>query len=58
MVESTEYNPYRLGWTKSYEEEEAEFRRLILTEPADVDLLKDEYYELTGKRFRRRKDEF
>ena len=58
MVESKEdYSPYRLGWAKSYEHEVEEFRRLILSEPADLDLLKDEYKELTGKRFRRKRDE-
>jgi hypothetical protein len=56
MVKS-DYSPYRLWWTKSYEEEVSEFRRLILSNPEDVDLLKDEYKELTGKRFRRKSDE-
>ena len=51
------YSPYRLGWTKSYEQEEKEFRELIIGNPIDVDLLKDEYYELTGKRFRRKNKE-
>jgi hypothetical protein len=32
-------------------------RDLILANPADVELLKREYYQLTGKRFRRRKGE-
>jgi hydroxyacyl-ACP dehydratase HTD2-like protein with hotdog domain len=53
----TDYQPYRLGWCKSYDEEVEKFRHLILCNPIDVDLLKDEYYELTGKRFRRKKDE-
>jgi hypothetical protein len=34
-----------------------ELRRLILMNPVDVALLKIEYYKLTGKRFRRKKDE-
>lgn len=36
---------------------EQELRNLILANPADVELLKREYYQLTGKRFRRRKGE-
>jgi hypothetical protein len=52
------YNPRFLSWCKSYEEEEKEFRELICGSPADVGLLKDEYEQLTGKRFRRRNNEF
>lgn len=51
------YKPSYLSWTKTYECEVREMRRLILSEPADVELLKREYYQLTGKRFRRRKGE-
>lgn len=51
------YKPKFLGWCTSYEEEVAEFRELILGEPDDVKLLKREYYQLTGKQFRRKKDE-
>jgi hypothetical protein len=54
------YNPYKpqyLSWAVSYTAEVLEMRKLILSDPADVKLLKKEYYELTGKRFRRRKGE-
>lgn len=48
------YKPEFLSWCKSYEQEEMEMRQLILGKPEDVDLLKQEYEELTGKKFRRR----
>jgi hydroxyacyl-ACP dehydratase HTD2-like protein with hotdog domain len=51
------YKPKFLSWCTSYEEEVEEFRELILGEPADVKLLKSEYYQLTGKQFRRKKGE-
>lgn len=51
------YKPRFLSWCVSYEEEVAEFRELILGEPADVALLKQEYYQLTGKNFRRKNGE-
>lgn len=51
------YKPKFLSWCTSYEEEVAEMRELICGNPADVELLKSEYYQLTGKRFRRKKDE-
>jgi len=51
------YTPRFLSWAKSYEDEVNEMRELILGNPADVDLLKREYEILTGKRFRRKKDE-
>jgi len=54
---NNEYRPEFLSWCKSYEEEEKEFRELICGDPADIKLLKQEYYILTGKNFRRRKDE-
>lgn len=50
-----EYNPSFLSWCKSYEQEVKEMRQLILGNPADVELLKQEYQQLTGKRFRRNK---
>tara|TARA_R100000951_G_scaffold101420_1_gene92983 strand:+ start:41597 stop:41761 length:165 start_codon:yes stop_codon:yes gene_type:complete len=53
----SEYNPRFLSWCKSYEEEEQEFRELICGNPSDVHMLKDEYEQLTGKRFRRRNNE-
>jgi len=33
-------------------------RRIICGNPADIKLLKQEYEQLTGKRFKRRKNEF
>lgn len=51
------YKPTYLEWAKTYECEVREMRRFILSEPADVKLLKQEYEKLTGKRFRRRKGE-
>jgi hypothetical protein len=50
------YSPMFLSWAKSYKDEVEQMRELILGYPADVDLLKREYEQLTGKRFRRRKD--
>jgi hypothetical protein len=54
----TGYKPQFISWCMSYEEEEKELRRLICGNPADIKLLKQEYEQLTGKRFRRRKNEF
>lgn len=51
------YNPKFLSWATSYEDEKKKFRELICGNPADVRLLKQEYESLTGKRFRRGKDE-
>lgn len=51
------YKPMFLSWCTSYKEEVDEFRELILGNPADVALLKQEYYRLTGKQFRRKKGE-
>jgi hypothetical protein len=51
------YKPRFLSWANSYEDEVNEMRELILREPADVKLLKQEYEILTGKRFRRKKNE-
>lgn len=44
-----------LSWCKSYEEEVKEFRELIDSSPADVKQLKEEYLQLTGKRYRKAK---
>ena len=52
-----EYEPKYLSWCKSYEQEERELRELILSNPADIELLKKEYEALTGKRFKRKKGE-
>lgn len=48
------YKPMFLSWCKSYEQEVKELRELIETEPADVKQLKEEYQQLTGKRYRRK----
>lgn len=48
------YNPKFFSWCKSYEQEEREMRETIEGNPADVKLLKQEYYELTGKRYKRK----
>lgn len=50
------YKPKFFSWCKSFEEEETEMRETIEGNPADVKLLKQEYFELTGKRFRKKKD--
>lgn len=52
-----DYKPQFISWCTSYEEEEKELRRLITGNPADIKMLKQEYYELTGKLFRRKKNE-
>jgi hypothetical protein len=49
------YYPMFLSWCKSYEEEEQELRKLIECKPADVKLLKEEYLQLTGKNYRRKR---
>jgi hypothetical protein len=51
------YQPSFLGWCKSYKEEVEEMRKLILSNPGDIQMLKKEYRELTGKQFRGRKNE-
>jgi len=51
------YRPSYLSWAKSYEDEVSQFRELISGNPADVKLLKQEYESLTGKRYRRNRDE-
>ena len=45
------YKAKFLSWCKSYEQEVEEFEHLISCEPADVELLKDEYEELTGEEY-------
>lgn len=47
------YTPRFLGWCKTYSQEVAEFRELIESNSADVELLKKEYQQLTGKKYRR-----
>lgn len=56
MEKENQYRGKFLSWAKSYDEEVAEMRELICGEPDDVHMLKREYEDLTGKRFRRRKD--
>lgn len=51
------YNPQFLSWCKSFEQEEKEMRELILGNPSDVKQLKNEYQQLTGKAFKRKKGE-
>lgn len=51
------YNPQFLSWCKSYDEEVKELRELIEARPADVKLLKQEYKELTGKNYRKAKED-
>ena len=46
------YDPKFLSWCKSYEQEVEELRELIAQNPADVKMLKKEYEELTGKKYR------
>lgn len=48
----TTYKPKYLSWAKSYEAEVNELRFLIAGNPSDVKQLKEEYYDLTGKRYR------
>jgi hypothetical protein len=48
------YKPKFLSWAKSYEHEVKELRQLILNNPSDIKMLKNEYYELTGKKFKRK----
>lgn len=50
------YQPEFLSWCTSFEEEVRELRKLILSEPADLKLLKHDYFSLTGKNFRKTKD--
>lgn len=52
---NTTYKPMFFSWCKSFEEEEAEMRETIEGNPADVKLLKQEYEQLTGKKYRRKK---
>lgn len=49
------YKPMHLSWCTSYEEEVEEFKELIEGKPADIGQLKNEYYQLTGKVYRRGK---
>ena len=51
MQPSKEYDPMFLSWCKSYEQEEREMRELISGKPADEKLLRQEYQQLTGKRY-------
>lgn len=46
------YEPMFLSWCKSYDEEVSELRELIAQNPEDVKMLKKEYEQLTGKKYR------
>lgn len=46
------YNPMFLSWCKSYDEEVNEMREMIAQNPGDVKMLKKEYEQLTGKKYR------
>jgi hypothetical protein len=48
------YVPKFFSWCNSFEQEEKEMRETIDGNPADVKILKQEYYELTGKRYKRK----
>lgn len=50
------YNPKFLSWCKSYEQEVQEMRELIAQNPEDVKMLKKEYQQLTGKRYRKKEE--
>ena len=52
------YNPMFFSWCTSYEQEVKEMREAILNNPADVNLLKQEYARLTGKRFKTKRSDF
>lgn len=51
------YKPMFLSWCKSYKEEVSEMRELILYGSSDEKQLREEFKQLTGKRFKRRKGE-
>jgi hypothetical protein len=51
------YTPHFLSWCKSYDEEVSEFRSLILSSPSDERQLRREYQLLTGKQFKRGKND-
>lgn len=50
------YEPEFLDWCTSYDQEVFELRELINGKPSDVKQLKQEYYQLTGKQYRKTKD--
>jgi len=50
---SNKYQPKFISWAKSYEEEVKIFKELISQNPWDVKLLKSEYQQLTGKRYKK-----
>lgn len=45
------YKPKFLSWTKSYRQEVETMVQLIQGNPADIELLKEEYYQLTGEEY-------
>ena len=52
LIGESMYIPMFLSWCKSYEQEEQEMRELIAQNPSDVKMLKKEYEQLTGKKYR------
>jgi hypothetical protein len=46
-----DYNPKFISWCTSYEQEVEAFRGLIEAHPSDERELRNEYQELTGKRY-------
>ena len=51
------YKPMFLSWCKSYEDEKREFEHLIGGKPNDVELLKEEYEQLTGNEYRSKNEQ-
>jgi hypothetical protein len=52
LIGENMYNPMFLSWCKSYEQEVQEMRDMIAQNPGDVKMLKKEYEQLTGKKYR------
>jgi hypothetical protein len=53
LIGGNMYKTKFLSWCESYEQEVQEMRELIEGSPADVKMLKREYQQLTGKRYRK-----
>jgi hypothetical protein len=52
LIGGNMYNPMFLSWCKSYEQEVQEMRDMIAQNPGDVKMLKKEYEQLTGKKYK------
>lgn len=50
--DENKYKPSFLNWAASYEDEVSQLKELISGNPGDVKMLKAEYQELTGRRYR------